>query len=59
MSGQTATPLEIVIRPNREWWRIPWREVVRYRDLIFLFVRRNFVVTYKQTVLGPFCDGRN
>ena len=30
-----------------------FKELLRYRDLIFLFVRRNFVAQYKQTVLGP------
>ncbi|MDD5864113.1 MAG: ABC transporter permease [Firmicutes bacterium] len=29
------------------------KEVWRYRDLIFLFTKRNFVVSYKQTILGP------
>lgn len=29
------------------------KEVWRYRDLIVLFTKRNFTVTYKQTVLGP------
>ena len=29
------------------------REVWEYRDLILLFARREFVVTYKQTILGP------
>lgn len=29
------------------------REVWKYRDLILLFTKRNFTVTYKQTVLGP------
>ena len=29
------------------------KEVWQYRDLILLFTRRNFVVTYKQTILGP------
>ena len=29
------------------------REVWRYRDLIALFARREFVVNYKQTILGP------
>ena len=28
-------------------------EVLRYRDLIFLFTRKNFTVQYKQTILGP------
>ena len=29
------------------------REVWKYRDLIVLFTKRSFVVTYKQTILGP------
>ncbi len=29
------------------------KEVWRYRDLIFLFTKRSFTVTYKQTILGP------
>ncbi|MFO7870993.1 MAG: ABC transporter permease [Kiritimatiellia bacterium] len=44
---------EIVIEPGGKWVRIPWREVLRYKDLLFLLVRRDFVSKYKQTVLGP------
>lgn len=33
--------------------RFNLREVWRYRDLILLFTRKNFVLTYKQTILGP------
>ena len=29
------------------------KETFRYRDLIFLFVKRDFTAMYKQTVLGP------
>lgn len=29
------------------------KETMQYRDLIFLFVKRNFTAQYKQTVLGP------
>jgi lipopolysaccharide transport system permease protein len=29
------------------------REVIRYRDLIWLFIKRDFVTVYKQTILGP------
>jgi lipopolysaccharide transport system permease protein len=32
---------------------IKFREIWDYRDLILLFVRRDFVSTYKQTILGP------
>jgi lipopolysaccharide transport system permease protein len=28
-------------------------EVWRYRDLIVLFTKKSFTVTYKQTILGP------
>lgn len=34
-------------------WSVDFKEIWRYRDLIELFVRRNIVVQYKQTVLGP------
>ncbi len=44
---------EYVIEPSGRWIRIPWREIARYRDLLFLLVRRDFVSQYKQTVLGP------
>lgn len=29
------------------------KETFNYRDLIFLFVKRNFTAQYKQTILGP------
>jgi lipopolysaccharide transport system permease protein len=29
------------------------KEIWRYKDLLFLFVRRDFVAVYKQTILGP------
>ena len=42
-----------VIQPKTGWLDINLKEVWQYRDLIVLFVRRNFVAQYKQTVLGP------
>ena len=41
------------IRPHERLWHIDLGEIWRYRDLIELFVRRNIVVQYKQTILGP------
>lgn len=35
------------------WFDIDLKEVWRYRDLIWLFTKRNFILIYKQTVLGP------
>lgn len=43
----------LVIRPNRKWLDIDLREIYRYRDLVKLFVKRDFVTVYKQTILGP------
>ena len=44
---------EYIIKPNRSWFKIDWREIWAYRDLLTLLVRRDFVSKYKQTVLGP------
>lgn len=42
-----------VIKPQSGWFDIDLQELWRYRDLVVMFVKRNFTVTYKQTVLGP------
>jgi lipopolysaccharide transport system permease protein len=42
-----------VIKPKRSLLDINLKELWEYRDLVFLFVRRDFVSVYKQTVLGP------
>ena len=42
-----------VIKPKTGWFDIHLKEVYAYRDLIFLFVKRDFVSKYKQTILGP------
>ena len=44
---------DLTIRPQRSWWDLRLGELWRYRDLIWLFVWRDFVAYYKQTVLGP------
>lgn len=43
----------MIIRPHNKLWNIDIRELWRYRDLIVLFIKRNIVVQYKQTILGP------
>lgn len=42
-----------IIRPRSGWFDINLRDLWSYRDLIQLFVRRDFIAIYKQTVLGP------
>ena len=43
----------IHISSNHSLLNLNLKEVWQYRDLIFLFTKRNFVVSYKQTILGP------
>jgi lipopolysaccharide transport system permease protein len=44
---------DMIIEPKRGLFDLRWRELWRYRDLVMLFVRRDFVAAYKQTILGP------
>ncbi len=44
---------DMIIRPKRSWWDLRLGELWRYRDLIRLFMWRDFVAVYKQTILGP------
>ena len=41
------------IRPASKGISLNFREIWRYRDLIILFVKREFISKYKQTILGP------
>jgi len=43
----------LVIKPHTRWWDLHLDDVWNYRDLLWMFVRRDFVSTYKQTILGP------
>ena len=43
----------LIIRPQRRWFDLRLGELWHYRDLVGLFVRRDFVSVYKQTILGP------
>jgi lipopolysaccharide transport system permease protein len=43
----------LVIRPKSGWFDLHLGDLWRHRDLVMLFVRRDFVALYKQTILGP------
>lgn len=49
----TSTPYHTHITAKHRWLELNLKEVWYYRDLIWLFTKRNFVVKYKQTILGP------
>lgn len=42
-----------IIKAGAPWWRIDFREIWEYRDLLMLLVKRDLTAIYKQTVLGP------
>ncbi len=50
----TLNSYHIHITAKRKRINFNFREVWAYRDLIFMFVRRDFVSRYKQMLLGPF-----
>lgn len=43
----------LVIKPKRRLLDIDLKGIWRYRDLWYMYVKRDFVTVYKQTILGP------
>ena len=41
------------IKPKEKLLSVDFKEIWRYRDLMMLFVKRNIITQYKQTILGP------
>ena len=52
-SENNATPWLFEITPKNKFFSLNLTEVWQYRDLLLLFVKRDIVTVYKQTVLGP------
>ena len=52
-SNDTTEQWDLEIKPRASLFDLNLKEVWRYRDLMLLFVRRDFVAQYKQTILGP------
>ena len=44
---------DIVIEPRTSLLRLDLDEVWKYRDLLVMYIKRDIVTFYKQTVLGP------
>lgn len=44
---------DLVIKPKSKWFELNLKELISYRDLLWLWVRREYVGVYKQTLLGP------
>lgn len=43
----------IEITPHKKWYDIDFKSLWRYRDLFVMYIKRDLIVQYKQTVLGP------
>jgi lipopolysaccharide transport system permease protein len=44
---------DLTIEPQTSLFELNLKDVWRYRDLLWMFVKRDFVSFYKQTILGP------
>src|SRR5450755_376953 len=44
---------DLVIQPKSSLFDVHLSDLWRYRDLLVLFIKRDFVAQYKQTILGP------
>src|SRR5665811_2254548 len=42
-----------IIKPKNKLFEIDFKEIWQYRDLLSLFVKRDIITQYKQTILGP------
>lgn len=44
---------DLIIQGKTNLFDLRLKEVWRYRDLLLMFVKRDFITVYKQTILGP------
>jgi len=42
-----------IIKPHKSLLNVDFKEIWRYRDLLAMFVKRDIITQYKQTILGP------
>jgi lipopolysaccharide transport system permease protein len=53
MQKSTTSHWDEIIEHRSSLFDIDFNEIIRYRDLIQLFIKRDFVTFYQQTILGP------
>lgn len=52
-SDQLKEDWDLIIEPSSSIFKFNFKDIWRYRDLLVMFVKRDFVSFYKQTILGP------
>lgn len=50
---ENDAPWDLIIRPHKRLLDIDLRGVWQYRDLLVMYVKRDIITVYKQTILGP------
>ncbi len=53
MSQNNQEKWTTVIKPRNKLFEVNLKEIWDYRDLLMLFVKRDIITSYKQTILGP------
>ena len=53
LSDPTEEKWDLIISGKKSLFTLQLNDIWRYRDLLFMLVKRDFVVMYKQTILGP------
>jgi lipopolysaccharide transport system permease protein len=53
MISQNNDEWTLIIRPKKNLLEIDFKQIWEFRDLLILFIRRDIVTKYKQTILGP------
>jgi len=53
MKTTTDSNWDIEIKPRTGLFNVDFKEIWRYRDLWSMFVKRDIITAYKQTILGP------
>ena len=51
--NQNNNEWDLIINNKKPILKLNLKGIVNHKDLLFLFVYRDFVSTYKQTILGP------
>lgn len=50
---EQANDWTIIIKPRKKWLDVDIKGIWRYRDLLYMYVKRDIITIYKQTILGP------
>lgn len=52
-NNTSQTAWTTIIKPHNKLWQIDFKELWQYRDLLSMYVKRDIITQYKQTILGP------